>query len=339
MKAAIFHGPGQKLRIEDIPDPVPAGHEVVLKVGRCGICGSDVTMTSGQGPMFQTGCALGHEYAGEVVEIGRNVQRLRVGDRITALPMSGCGACEACRAGRPLACAAGMWPMMGGFGEYTLADERLAVRLPETLSMADGALVEPLACALRGVAMAGIKPADRVLVLGVGAIGAGAIFWARRLGAGRIVGSARSGFRASLAGALGADAFVPSAALNAELADALGGPPDLVFECTGAAGMIASAIDLVRPGGTVLCLGICNTVDQFAPAMAAGKEVILRFSLAYSLRNFQDTVAALDAGALAPRAMVEATVGLDDVPDLLEAMRAGIAKATKILVDPWAAGA
>lgn len=329
MRAAVFHGPGQKLRIEELPDPAPGAHEVVLKIGRCGICGSDVTMTSGQGPMYQTGCALGHEYAGDVVEIGRDVQRLRVGDRIAAMPMSGCGVCDACRAGRPLACAAGMRPMMGGFGEYTLADERLAVRLPEALSFADGALVEPLACAARGVAMAAIKPADRVLVLGLGAIGAGVIFWTRRFGAKRIVASARSGRWAALAAALGADAFVPSGALGAELGDA----PDVVFECTGAAGMVATAIDLVRPGGTVICLGICSAAESFTPAVAAYKEVTLRFSLAYSLKDFQATVAALGSGA---PPMVEATVGLDAVPDLLESMRAGASRATKILVDPWA---
>jgi (R,R)-butanediol dehydrogenase/meso-butanediol dehydrogenase/diacetyl reductase len=307
---------------------VPGAHEVVLKVGRCGICGSDVTMTSGQGPMYQTGCALGHEYAGEVVEIGPEVRRLRVGDRIAAMPMSGCGVCDACRAGRPLACAAGMRPMMGGFGEYTLADERLAVRLPDALSFADGALVEPLSCAARGVAMAGLKPADRVLVLGLGAIGAGVIFWARRRGANRIVAAARSASRAALAAALGADRFLPSGALGAELGDA----PDAVFECTGAPGMIAAAIDLVRPGGTVICLGLCNTADSFTPAAAAYKEVTLRFSLAYSLKDFQDSVAALEGGA---PPLVEATVDLNAVPDLLESMRAGASRATKILVDPW----
>jgi (R,R)-butanediol dehydrogenase/meso-butanediol dehydrogenase/diacetyl reductase len=225
-----------------------------------------------------------------------------------------------------------MRPMMGGFGEYTLADERLAVRLPEALSFADGALVEPLSCAARGVAMAALKPADRVLVLGLGAIGAGVIFWARRLEAGRIVASARSGGRAALAAALGADGFVQSAALQTELADALGGAPDVVFECTGAAGMIATAIDLVRPGGTVVCLGLCSAADSFTPALAAYKEVILRFSLAYSLQDFQATVAALESGA---PPMVEATVDLNAVPDLLESMRAGASRATKILVDPW----
>ena len=337
MKAAIFHGVGKALAIEEIAIPEPQQHEVVLKVGRCGICSSDVAMTSGQGWTYAAGLSLGHEYAGEVVALGPGVERLRIGDRITAMPMSGCGRCASCLAGRPMSCANGMRMMMGGYGEFTLADERFAIRLPASLSLADGALVEPLAAALHGVAMAPLRCGESVVVLGAGPIGVGAIYWARRLGAGRVVASARSSRRAGLAFAMGATAFLKVEDLPAALPDTLRGLPDIVLECTGAPGVLAQAIDLVRPGGTIVCLGVCSLADSFVPATASYKEVCVRFACAYNLADFRFAVDTLDRGAVEPRAMVETTVGLNAVPELLEDMRAGHSHGAKILVAPHGA--
>lgn len=334
MKAAIFHGPGIPLSIEDIPEPQPGPYEVLVKVGLCGICGSDVQMTSGRGMTYPHGVALGHEFCGEVVELGSAVDTLRVGDRIAAMPMSGCGACAACRRGRPIECVNGFRMMMGGFGEYTLADARYSVRMPSALSLTDGALVEPVASALRGVRMASIDPGARVLVLGAGAMGAGAVYWARRSSAGAIVASARSAWRERLMAKVGASGFVATPQLSDDLQSALGGPPDVVFECTGAAGLFATAIDLVRPGGAIVCLGICSTMDHFIPATAAYKEVSIRFSSAYSREEFEATVDAFDRGGTEPREMVEDIVPLEDVSALLETMRAGASRATKIHVNP-----
>src|SRR5690606_28150358 len=103
MKSAIFKGPGVPLSIETVPDPSPAAGEVVIKVSRCGICGSDVQMPSADSPVhFPTGAALGHEYAGEIVALGRSVTGFSVGERVTAMPTTGCGRCAACLAGEPV---------------------------------------------------------------------------------------------------------------------------------------------------------------------------------------------------------------------------------------------
>src|SRR5438445_467662 len=96
MKAAVFHQVGKPLTIEDIPYPKPRAHQVVIKVGRCGFCATDVAMTSGEGMTFTLGAALGHEYCGEVVEVGPDVSRLRVGDLVAAMPEGGCGVCAPC---------------------------------------------------------------------------------------------------------------------------------------------------------------------------------------------------------------------------------------------------
>src|SRR5579859_5606620 len=98
MRAAVFRGAGRPLTVETVPDPAPGPGEAVIKVGRCGICGSDIHMTSGHGADYPASTILGHEYAGEVVALGKGVTGLKPGDRVTAMPATGCGQCAACLA-------------------------------------------------------------------------------------------------------------------------------------------------------------------------------------------------------------------------------------------------
>src|SRR5579862_444175 len=117
MRAAVFNGPGRPISIERVADPRPAGNELLVEIARCGICGSDVSMTS-EGPFaYAAGRRLGHEYAGEVVAIGRDVAGVKLGDRVACMPAAACGKCEACRAGRLLLCVDAN-SMIGGFADY-----------------------------------------------------------------------------------------------------------------------------------------------------------------------------------------------------------------------------
>ncbi|MEO0030438.1 MAG: hypothetical protein RIS94_196 [Pseudomonadota bacterium] len=334
MRTAIFRGAGQPLAIEERPLPQPTAHQALIRVHRCGICGSDLHMTSGSPFDMPCGSAPGHEYAGEVVELGAGGTNLSVGDRVTALPMSGCGECEACRADMPLHCP-NLRQMAGGYAEYTLIDARKAIRLPDSLGFEDGALVEPLASARRGLRrLPGMDAGMRVAIIGAGAIGAASAFWARKLGAGPIAMIARSRRNEALAAAVGADAFLTTGeGLGEDLAKALGGAPDIVIEGAGAPGTIQDAIGLVRLGGTVLSLGGCIHPDPIMPALAMYKDITLRFSVAYGMADFTACVATLDAGHVQPRAMVGDTIGLGALPDRFEAMRTG-SHAAKVMVDP-----
>jgi threonine dehydrogenase-like Zn-dependent dehydrogenase len=103
MKAAVFKGVGQPLSVESIPDPTPGPGEFVLRINRCGICGSDLHMTDGTAPMqYSVGSVPGHEFSGEVVAVGSGVTHIATGDFVTAMRFSGCGACPSCRFGRPI---------------------------------------------------------------------------------------------------------------------------------------------------------------------------------------------------------------------------------------------
>jgi threonine dehydrogenase-like Zn-dependent dehydrogenase len=335
MRAVVFKGAGTPMAVEQLPDPDPGEGEAVIKVGRCGICGTDLHMTSGHGSDFPVGTVLGHEFAGEVVAVGRGVDTLRVGDRVTAMPARGCGRCVACLSGYPLACAQ-MQGMVGGFGEYMRIAAQSALRLPQALSMTDGALIEPLAVGLRGATLAGLRPGARVLVLGAGSVGLATIFWARQLGAGKIVASSPSRRRAALALDMGADAFEPLGEGEGERINAaLGGMPDVVLECAGAVGLMQKAIELVRPGGTIVSLGFCSQPDPIVPALATWKQVTIKFSFAYDLGEFEHCAEILDRGHVEPRRMVTETVSLDALPGMFEALRQGSSQ-TKVHVDPWA---
>lgn len=334
MRAAIFVGAGNPLSIEDIPVPRPQAGQALIRVDRCGICGSDLHMTSGSSFDVAHGTAMGHEYAGEVVEVGPG-SWLRVGDRVTAMPLVGCGDCDACRADTPLHCAQ-LKSMAGGYGEYTLIDDRYAMRLPDSLSFADGALVEPLASGLRGVRKLKLDKTTRVAVIGAGAIGASAMFWARQLGAGPIVAVTRSRRSESLAAAVGADGLVTIGEdLNERVASVLGGAPDVVIEGAGAQGALQQAIGLIRPNGQILSLGGCIVPDTILPVLAMWKEPLVHFSVAYGVGDFRFALDTLEKGAVEPRAMVGETIALSELPAKFEEMRT-TSHAAKVMVDPQA---
>ena len=336
MRAAIFNGVGKPVTIENMPDPTPGPGDVVVKVGACGICGTDVHSTAEHMFAPPPGTPLGHEFSGEVVALGSSVSNLKIGDRVAAMPMSSCGVCAACMGGHPYGCAQ-VGTKTGGFGEYVLATAVIATKLPEALSLADGALIEPLAAALRSVTMSrmAMTPGARVLVIGAGTMGMATVFWARRMGAGKIVVTARSQWREALALEMGADQFVVSDdALAQGVNAALGGMPDIVFEAAGAPGLMAQAINLVKPRGLVLAEGGCMQPDQTIPFIAMCKEVCIQFSGAYTLNDFQVAVDAMDRGAVQPRSMITETLPLSAMPAALESLR-GSNRQCKVMIDPW----
>lgn len=339
MKAAVFQGIGQPLAIAERPDPAPGPGEVLIRVGRAGICGSDLHMTSEPGSFIAPGTIIGHELAGEVIALGQGVTQLRIGDRVAPMPFVGCGRCPACDAGRPHHCAEARIDVVTGYCQYTRVGANDCVVLPPELSDADGALIEPLAVGLQGVRKAQMPVGCRALVLGAGPIGLACAFWARRLGASRVAVMANSRRRERFAHALGATQFIaqretadPAAAVN----DALGGPPEVVFEAVGMPGAIGQAMEYVAPRGTVIGLGFMTGADHYSCTTALMKEVRVWFSMVYEKRDFQYTAEVMAAGEHAPRAMITDTVSLEAMPAKFESLRGATADC-KVMVAPWGA--
>jgi len=322
MKAAVYPGAGKPLVLETLPDPVPGPDDLVIRVQRCGICGTDLHMTEGHQWQFEAGTVPGHEYSGEVVALGSRVTGFRTGDLVTALPSTGCGHCEACYRGNLALChnAPGV---MGGFAEMMRIPASVAVKLPRTLSAADGALIEPLAVGLYGVRVARMRPGDRVLVLGAGSVALCTTYWAKRLGAGRIVAMSRSVRRRDMALAMGADAFVRYGENEGnEVVEALAGQPDLVFECVGNPGFVMKGVQLVRDFGQVISMGFCTAPDQLVPAVAGFKGVSLQFPVGYSLKDFHYVADVMDAGHVDPKLLISSVITLDELPAAFERLRA-----------------
>jgi (R,R)-butanediol dehydrogenase/meso-butanediol dehydrogenase/diacetyl reductase len=333
MKAAVFHELHKPLVIESVGDPRPSGDEVLVRVGRCGICGSDLHMTEEPAFGILPGAVLGHEFAGEVVGLGPDATGLKIGDRVAVAPLRGCGRCPSCIAGEPAWCHT-MRLQGGGYAEFALATDRQCRRLPATTSLEDGALVEPLAVALHGVALSGLTAGARVLVMGAGPIGLGVAFWARRRGAAKVVVLDLTALQAELAQEMGATSFVTvDEEATSRVNMALGGAPDIVFECVGRPGIIAQALEHLRPRGTIVMLGLCTAEDSFVPFRAVSKEARLITSAFFTMGEYQAALDALDGGHAPPHAMITETVTLSDMPRTFEALRKRTTQC-KVMVRP-----
>ena len=333
MRAVTFQALHQPLAFETLPDPTPGAGEVVVKVGRCGICGSDLHMTEDAAYGCKHGDVLGHEFAGEVVGLGREVEGLKSGDLVSVIPLRSCGQCEHCRKGEVQWCAR-FGLQGGGYAEYALTRPNQCVRLPADLSLADGAIVEPLAVALHGVNLSGLKAGDKVLVLGAGPIGLAVAFWARRLGAARVAVQDVAEFQRERALAMGADVFVvdprdPVGSAEREL----GGKADIVFECVGIPGLIAQAVEQVKPRGTILLLGLCTRPDTFNSFAMLSKEVRLVTSAFFTVPEYEASLEALAQGAIEPRLLVTDTIPLGDTPAVFESLKHRTSQC-KVLIAP-----
>lgn len=321
MRAVVVQGLHRPLAFETLPDPTPGAGEVVVKVGRCGICGSDLHMT--EDPVFgiAKGDVLGHEFAGEVVALGKGAEGLARGDLVSVIPLKSCGHCEACRKGEVAWCTA-FGLQGGGYAEYAVTRPNQCVLLPKSASLADGAIIEPLAVALHGVAMSGMRVGDKVLVLGAGPIGLAVAFWARRHGASRVVVQDLATWQQTRALEMGAHGFVVDPADPVGAAErALDGAADVVFECVGVPGLIEQAVKQVRNRGTITLLGLCTRPDTFNSFAMLSKEVRLITSAFFTRGEYEAALDALSTGAAQPRALVTDTIGLEATPEVFESLR------------------
>jgi (R,R)-butanediol dehydrogenase / meso-butanediol dehydrogenase / diacetyl reductase len=333
MKAAVMQGLHKPLTVETLPDPTPQAGEVVVKVGRCGICGSDLHMTEDPAYGKGAGDVLGHEFAGEVVALGKGVEGLSPGDLVSVIPLQSCGACDSCRQGEVAWCEH-FGLQGGGYAEFAVTRPNQCIRLPTSASLADGAIIEPLAVALHGVNMSGLKAGDKVLILGAGPIGLAVAFWARRRGARDVIIQDVATHQQERALAMGATGFAVDPTDPVGSAEkALGGKADIVFECVGIPGLIEQAVSQVRNRGTILLLGLCTRPDTFNSFAMLSKEVRLITSAFFTRGEYEEALDALDAGAAEPRLLVTDTIALDDTPARFEALRTR-AHDCKVLIAP-----
>jgi len=312
--------------VETVADPAPEADQLVVKVSYCGICGTDLHSTREGAATVACDSILGHEFAGEVVEVGTSLKnQWQRGDRVCSLPFLSCGKCLACVNGRPFECAqikcTGL-DVPGGFAEYVTTGALETIRLPDHLSMENAALIEPLAVGLHALRVAGMKAGQRVLITGAGPIGLAVALWARFLGARDVVISEFAEQRKQLATQLGATAVIdPAGDLAAQFLDTTGGTPDMIFECVGVPGLVQQCVEAAPRHGKIVVVGVCEHPDTFMPFLALVKELQFQFAIAYTRDDFETVIAMLAQGRIDASAMVTDIVSLEEMPAAFEALR------------------
>jgi (R,R)-butanediol dehydrogenase/meso-butanediol dehydrogenase/diacetyl reductase len=325
MRAGVFRGIRQ-VPIEDVPDPEPGPRDIVLDVKACGICGSDLH-TYAQGLFAEEGQVMGHEFAGEVVHVGSEVEGLAVGDRVTGLPIQPCGDCRQCLEGREHLCET--WTRRSiGYGIPGAFAERLWIpsavvdrnvhKLPDGLAFEDAALVEPLAVGVHAVCQADPAPADVALVLGLGTIGLQVAQVLLARGVSQVIGADLSPLRRAVAADLG---VVPVAGddLAAAVAEAAGFRPiDIVFEATGSPPLVQAALELVRPAGTVVLIALYEEPAELDPTIVVQKELTVRGSAIYTPEEFHEAIELLASGRAKGQPLITHRHTLDELGDAFE---------------------
>lgn len=325
MKAAVYKQPNE-MAVIDVPRPVAGRGEVVLKVHACGICGSDLHAVQ-YGFGLPPDSVMGHEFCGEIVELGPQVGGYAIGDRVTSLPYIGCNTCEPCVAGKGMHCedirGLGLGQLPGAYAEYVMCGAKSLFKLPDNVDSRLGALVEPLSVGLHGVNRSGLGPGAACVVMGGGPIGLATLLWCKAKGAATVIVSELAPGRSELARRLGATEVVnPTIKDPAErIREITGRGPDLVFECIGVKSTLESAISMVATLGRVVVLGVCMEPDEITPVRCIFKEITVSFVLGYNDAEFQETINALSQGKIDPRPMVTDVIGVDQVPEMFAALR------------------
>lgn len=351
MKAAVYHG-AHDVRIEDRPVPVRRDGQVLLRVLRSGICGTDATewrsgphlfavarphpVTGHVGPLI-----LGHEFVGEVIETGPG-SAFAVGDRVAAGAGVWCGECPRCREGRTNLC----WSYTtlglnvdGGMAEFVAADEKMLAPLPDGLSLDIAGLAQPLAVGLHAARRSGAADGDRVVLIGAGAIGTFVLAALRSLAAAEVSVVDFPGPRLDRALRLGATRVIAAGeTVVADVLAAVGARgADVVIEASGAPGQLASAIRMVRSGGTILQVGLPAGPPEVDVNTLVIREITIRTSnahvFAHDLAPALHLLATTDLG----RELLDSVHPLGDIAEQLERLATGQLHG-KVLFDPSIGG-
>lgn len=325
MKVAVLSGI-EKLTIEERPIPSVGPGEALVKVEACGICGTDVHGYL-SGGLYPVGTVMGHEPAGTLVETGQGVEGFQPGERVALYGLASCGTCPACKRGLDYYCTertdhslGSSDRLDGAYAEYVWIPyaDRMLVKMPDQITFEEAALADPLATPIHAIRCSRFKPGDSVAVLGAGPIGLLTVQLLKRSGASQVICTEVSPQRASIAKELGADYVLNPAAegetLTARVAEVTGGlGVDIAFECAGTPAAFQQSLDLVRPGGQVMAVGVIEQEIPVNPLDIVLKEIDLRGSLACSKHELELAVGLLTQGKVNTELMLSDTIPLDDI--------------------------
>lgn len=338
MRALVLRGPG-RLAVEPVAEPGdPGPGEVLVAPALGGICGTDAQLYR-NGPRRGYRQILGHEVVAAVEAVGPGVEAVRPGDRVAVTPIVACGRCEMCRSGIGQLCldheTLGIWHPWGGFGELALVGETQLVPLPEAMTWTQGALIEPFCVASTGLARSGLRPGGRLVIFGGGPIGALAALGAEAVGAGQILVVEPNAERAERVCDLGFEAVDPTAVDLGELCRERSGGLgfDAAVDCAGAAAGFESALDAVKPTGTVAVVAIHHRLVELDLERVLHRGLTIAGAVAYPLQDWGRRAEQIAAGRVAVERVVTSRVALADAASAVESLAAGAPGDLKVLIE------
>jgi 2-desacetyl-2-hydroxyethyl bacteriochlorophyllide A dehydrogenase len=328
MKAAIITGVGHS-EVGTVDDPTPGPRDVIVDVAACGICGTDLHILQGEfAPTLPI--VPGHEFAGEIVELGRDVTGFAVGDQVAVDPSLYCFECYYCRRGQNNLCE--HWNAIGvskpgGAAEFAKAPFANCVKLPDGVRTADAALIEPLSCAVRGYDVLKSQLANTVLIYGSGTMGLMMLELAKRVGAASVDMVDLNDERLGTAKQLGVTRSANSAD---ELEMARGW--DLVIDATGNAKAIQDGLGRVGKGGTFLQFGVSDYAARatIEPYKIYNQEITITGSMAV-LHSYERAAALFADGVIDPDVFISDRLPLDDYNKALEQFAAGVGRKIQVV--------
>lgn len=339
MKCVSISG-AKKLVLKEMDKPVSRDGSVVIEVKSTGICGSDIHNWDLGNPV---GLVMGHEFAGAVVDPGSR-KDLKKGDRVTGLPISPCGKCDACRSGNVQYCS-DTWTYAvglaltnpGGYAEYTSCRPDMVRKLPGNVSYDAGCMVEPTAVSLHAINLADIKIGDTVLIVGGGIIGLMAAEFAKMNGAGYVAlveTNKKRGRKAVNYGKV--DEFYDAMDKNSipKMITKTNGGFDKVIECCGNDAAVSEALMCVKPGGTIVLVGVSATPITIPMVMGVMRENVIKGAIAYTPEEFDICLDLIANKKINVLKYIDDFIGLEQAQEAFERLTNGKDSAVKIVFKP-----
>jgi len=331
MKAAVFYGAGQKLKMEEVPTPEPGHGEVLIKVAACGVCHTDLHYIDHGVPTFKKPpLILGHEASGIVSKIGDGVTNLKEGDRVLVPAVLSCGTCTNCRTGRENICEHGVMfgnNVDGGYAEYMLAPAKDIFLFPETIPLEEGSIIaDAVTTPFHAVVNRGeVKAGDKVAVFGCGGVGLNVVQVANAVGA-TVVAVDILDKKLSWASELGASVTINASKeekVEKAIRKATGGGVDVAFEVVGIPEVMKKAFGSLRNGGRFVVVGYSDKDVALNAGRIMFRELEIRGSLGCRPVDYPRAIALASDGKIKIKELVTNRFPLEDIEKAFELLRKG----------------
>ena len=337
MKQAVMTAPG-RIELRDVPLPEMAPDQVLVRVKRIGVCGSDIHVFHGKHPLTPYPVVQGHEASGVLERTGSAVRGLSPGDPVTFQPQVTCGICHPCRHGAYHICdqlKVMGFQTTGAASELFAVDASKVLRLPKSMSLEQGAMVEPLAVGVHALERAGGPTGKKVLVLGAGPVGNLVAQAARALGAAAVMITDTSDYRLDLAERCGIPLRVNP--LKVDLGEAVRerfGPDkaDLIFECVGVQKTVEQAVSVARKGTDVIVVGVFGDKPVVDMGTVQNRELRLVGTLMYQQPDWVKAIALIEQGKVNLEPLVTDRFAFADYQKAYEYIDANRERAMKVMI-------